>query len=59
MENEFKIGDVVKLKSGGQKMTVNAFGNQFAPKEILCAWFDEKNVHHKSGFHKDALEKVN
>lgn len=40
MENtaEFSIGDVVKLKSNGPKMTVN----QIDGDEITCKWFNEK-----------------
>ena len=33
---EFKIGDVVKLKSGGPTMTVN---NIEENGEIYCQWF--------------------
>lgn len=45
---EFKKGDVVRLKSGGPKMTVVDTGNyggmQMGPEDgVLCVWFDEKN----------------
>ena len=34
---EFKVGDVVKLKSGGPKMTIT----NISPKnEVSCSWFD-------------------
>ena len=43
MAEEFKIGDVVKLKSGGPNMTVEVIGEQ----GVYCAWFDksEKKEH--------------
>ncbi|NPU86567.1 MAG: DUF2158 domain-containing protein [Syntrophaceae bacterium] len=35
MDSEFKIGDVVRLKSGGPKMTVTAVHDNF----VTAAWF--------------------
>lgn len=35
--NELKIGDVVKLKSGGPVMTVSNIDN--LPDEVDCTWF--------------------
>jgi len=32
---QFKVGDVVQLKSGGSKMTVDAVSDR-----IWCMWFD-------------------
>lgn len=41
--NEFKIGDVVVLKSGGPKMTVSMILNEDEKEEYtgdcLCCWF--------------------
>ena len=38
MANEFKLGDVVRLKSGGPKMTVNQLLGR--DKQLLgCSWF--------------------
>jgi len=42
-ENSFKAGDVVRLKSGGPKMTISGFGLSFMGEElkdiIRCQWF--------------------
>ena len=52
---ELKVGDVVKLKSGGPKMTIaNTKSN---PAGILCTWFDEAEVK-SSRFPAKALELV-
>ena len=51
---EFKIGDTVKLKSGGPLMTVDS-----APDSqylyIDCVWFDDVTVK-KETFAPEALE---
>lgn len=45
VENPFKVGDVVCLKSGGKAMTIASLGNQKLVKTVeelspvLC-WFD-------------------
>lgn len=42
-QEEFKVGDVVQLKSGGPKMTIEDIGNySFAGTEIKakCVWFE-------------------
>ena len=52
---EFKIGDVVALKSGGPRMTVQkikAGGGKEQP--ILCRWFDGNEVR-EAVFHSDTL----
>ena len=36
---EFKIGDTVKLKSGGPLMTI--FKYDYDTKEFVCRWFVE------------------
>ena len=40
MGDEFKIGDVVKLKSGGPIMTVVSIRERFDGVEIECKWFE-------------------
>jgi uncharacterized protein YodC (DUF2158 family) len=41
--NDFKVGDVVQLKSGGPLMTVHSIGD-YSPTGpnpgLLCVWFD-------------------
>ena len=54
--NQFKNGDVVRLKSGGPKMTVeniarDATGSLYA----WCVWFDTSGRQGAS-FNPDALE---
>jgi uncharacterized protein YodC (DUF2158 family) len=43
--NQFQIGDVVVLKSGGPLMTVHGIGD-YSPTGpnpgLLCVWFDDK-----------------
>jgi uncharacterized protein YodC (DUF2158 family) len=45
MPDEIKIGDVVKLKSGGPDMTVNEIGKSGmtgeGPLAAWCSWFDK------------------
>ena len=43
MDHEFEAGDVVQLKSGGPKMTVNTigkFGMDSTRDEAKCVWFE-------------------
>lgn len=55
---QFKIGDVVILKSGGPPMTVHNVGDYLATqpeKGLLCVWFDgNKKV--EEVFHPNAVE---
>ncbi len=51
----WKIGDVVQLKSGGPKMTVNAHGDQ---DYCHCVWFDTAMNQQKGSFKSDALKKA-
>jgi len=63
---EFKIGDVVLLKSGSPKMTIQKVGimtremgeMDYSLKEniIECSWFDSQNILQKSNFEKDSLK---
>jgi uncharacterized protein YodC (DUF2158 family) len=52
---DFNVGDVVRLKSGGPNMTVdNASGSR-----IICIWFESDGIHfHQQSFGQGALEKV-
>jgi uncharacterized protein YodC (DUF2158 family) len=56
---EFKAGDVVRLKSGGPKMTVTKVGNNgFGHPTVWVSWFGEKNKEEGSTFTPDSLEKT-
>jgi uncharacterized protein YodC (DUF2158 family) len=65
---KFKVGDIVRLKSGGPKMTVNPLpaspdAERLAELEhgqderTRCSWFDGKKFLSEV-FHADALEPV-
>ena len=44
----FKIGDVVKLKSGGPEMTITNMDDSFSiisDDAASCDWFDDAGVH--------------
>ena len=53
MEN-FEIGDVVQLRSGGPKLTVRSV---ISDGDIVCQWF-ETDVVHEGNFPNEALKKV-
>ena len=53
MEN-FEIGDVVQLRSGGPKLTVRSV---ISDGDIVCQWF-ETDVVHEDKFPNEALKKV-
>lgn len=38
--SQFKIGDTVRLKSGGPIMTVTAVGDRLGTPTIWVSWFD-------------------
>ncbi|WP_121903655.1 YodC family protein [Sphingomonas sp. PP-CE-3A-406] len=40
----FKPGDVVRLKSGGEKMTVESLSDEL----VHCVWFVDKKVQRES-----------
>jgi uncharacterized protein YodC (DUF2158 family) len=46
MPDEIKAGDVVQLKSGGPKMTVDEVGVNNGVMKAWCVWFkDDKKDH--------------
>jgi uncharacterized protein YodC (DUF2158 family) len=62
MINQFKIGDLVKLKISNQQMTIRAFATKPSSEGILlikdrfeCVWYDGRKQQ-KAVFHQDALE---
>ncbi len=56
MATAFNPGDVVRLKSGGPKMTVE-FADEDDPSRIICSWFVKETVQQR-GFASAALEVV-
>ncbi|HTJ95618.1 MAG TPA: YodC family protein [Pararobbsia sp.] len=60
MTTRYEIGDVVRLKSGGQPMTVNQVGPvAFAPGVwLICQWFDLQGQLHQEMFHEDTVQRV-
>ena len=54
-ENSFKVGDVVRLKSGGPLMTVQ---QATYADNIMCTWFGENNKRMSEGFHPRTLQKI-
>jgi uncharacterized protein YodC (DUF2158 family) len=38
---DFKPGDLVKLKSGGPVMTVEAVGDHYGTPTVWCVWFEK------------------
>ena len=54
--NKYKIGDIVKLKSGGPEMTVQILPDN-RHSNYRCQWFAGKKL--ESGiFQEDSLEAV-
>lgn len=51
----YQVGDVVRTKAGGPKMTVSLTPSV---QIVHCMWFDIHNVLHKSIFSTDTLEVV-
>jgi len=51
---DFEIGDVVVLRSGGPKMTVHGL---VSDGDVVCQWFESNEVHEEN-FPKEALKKV-
>jgi uncharacterized protein YodC (DUF2158 family) len=54
MAEVFTVGDIVKLRSGGPKMTVEKVEDDDV---VQCVWFDEMNVTQNKGFPANALER--
>ncbi len=53
---EFKSGDVVKLKSSGPLMTVMETDKR--KQMVRCCWFNKDEKFDSSEFHKDMLKKI-
>ena len=55
----FKVGDVVRLKSGGAAITVSKLFKSPEGREMIqCTWFDKKPREHRAAFMIDSLESA-
>jgi len=53
----FKVGDAVRLKSGGAQMTISKlFKSQEGHEMVQCIWFDKKPRQHRAAFVIESLE---
>jgi len=53
----FKVGDAVRLKSGGAQMTVSkVFKSPEGREMVQCTWFDKKPREHRAAFVMDSLD---
>jgi uncharacterized protein YodC (DUF2158 family) len=59
-EQKFQDGTVVRLKSGGPKMTVSGYGKYGygSTDTYKCKWFDDKNNLIEHTFDEEDLEAV-
>jgi uncharacterized protein YodC (DUF2158 family) len=58
---DYKVGDIVALKSGGPSMTVTDFGDfsmSGVKQGVLCVWFDGSKKM-EAVFPPDSLEHCN
>lgn len=53
---DFEIGDVVRKKSGGPKMDVNARAEDNG--HLMCCWIDKAGKPHEALFAPETLEKA-
>jgi uncharacterized protein YodC (DUF2158 family) len=60
MENDFFTpGDVVRLKSGGPRMTVCRIKeSDYSDETVVVEWFDKRDKVSHSSFCEAALERV-
>lgn len=54
---QFKVGDLVKLKSGGPVMTINYIREE-QDNECVCVWFTEKKEAISKHFNQATLMKI-
>jgi uncharacterized protein YodC (DUF2158 family) len=57
-EQGLTLGQTVRLKSGGPKMTVTNIGESLGRQMVWCVWFDGSR-RHEDTFPPDALEPFN
>jgi len=71
MDRKYKVGDKVKLVSGGPEMTIAGYPPEDPLEGIavfnkrnpeghyyVCAWFESGNRQREREFHEDPLVKV-
>ena len=51
---QFKIGDLVQLRSGSPLMTVKKYEST-DEAEVTCQWFDKNEELQEKAFHQDTL----
>jgi uncharacterized protein YodC (DUF2158 family) len=51
--SQFKVGNVVQLKSGGPTMTVRE-----TKEKVDCQWFDDKGELKQRAFDEGVLKKI-
>jgi uncharacterized protein YodC (DUF2158 family) len=51
---EYKVGDVVQLKSGGPHMTITSVGGHYCE----CTWFDKHTNQQRRAFPPFALSHI-
>ena len=47
-----KPGDIVRLKSGGPRMTIQAILDD----RVVCKWFDKNDTEQSGGYNIESLE---
>ena len=57
MTDTLKVGDVVRLKSGGPNMTIREVGDVYGKLTVWCSWFAGKEFRQES-FPAEAVELV-
>lgn len=55
--NNYKVGDIVKLSSGGPDMTIQSLPTSLSPNYYHCQWFAGKKLE-AGRFPGDSLEAV-
>lgn len=57
-DHKYKMGDVVRLRSGGPNMTVQGYTDLGTGEIVSCQWFDRAEKLQKGNFREDALQGV-
>ena len=53
---EINVGNIVQLKAGGPKMTVDKIDNDFCDHVIHCIWFDKNDELKYANFSYETLK---